>query len=85
MSEAIEILYQIYFAFVDWVFNAAFIVEGVSIGWIAVVVFVFSVMINSIINIARAGSSYSVTGHYSTVERMNRQISRDYNYYKRGR
>lgn len=76
MNEALEILYQIYFAFVDWIFNAAFIVEGVSIGWIAVTVFIFSVMINSIINIARAGSSYSFSSHLNVIEQRERQIRR---------
>lgn len=60
MSEAIEILYQIYFAFVDWIFNQANIVPGVSIGWIAVTVFIFSVLIHSLINIARAGQTVRI-------------------------
>lgn len=60
MTDAIEILYQIYFAFVNWIFNTANIVPGVSIGWIAVTVFVFSVLIHSLINIARAGSTVRI-------------------------
>lgn len=60
MSEALEILYEIYFAFIDWIFNAAYFVPGVSIGWVAVTVFIFSIMINSIINIARSGSSVRI-------------------------
>lgn len=60
MSEALELLYQIYFAFIDWVFNDANFVPGVSIGWVAVTVFIFSVMIHSIINIARSGSSIRI-------------------------
>ena len=60
MSDAIEILYQIYFAFVNWIFNTAFIVEGVSIGWVAVTVFIFNVLIHSLINIAKAGSTVKI-------------------------
>lgn len=60
MSDALEILYDIYFAFVDWIFNSAYFVPGVSIGWVAVTVFIFSVLIHSIINIARSGSSIRI-------------------------
>lgn len=60
MSEALEILYEIYFAFIDWIFNDANFFPGVSIGWVAVTVFIFSVMIHSIINIARSGSSVRI-------------------------
>lgn len=62
MSEAIEILYQIYFAFVDWIFNQANFVTGVSIGWVAVTVFVFSILINNILNVARAGQRAKIGG-----------------------
>lgn len=83
MNEALEILYQIYFAFIDWIFNTANIVPGVSIGWIGITVFIFSVMINSIINIARAGSSYSYTSHMSVQEIQARNTNRRINYDRR--
>lgn len=67
MSEALELLYSIYNAFIDWIFNRATIFEGVTIGWVAIVVFVFSILINSIINIARSGTSYRV--HERSEER----------------
>ena len=60
MSDAIEILYEIYFAFVNWVFNSANIIPGVSIGWIAVTVFIFSILIRSLINVARAGQTVRI-------------------------
>lgn len=69
MSEALEILYSIYSAFIEWIFNRATIFEGVTIGWIAMVVFVFSVLINSIINIARSGTSHDVNAQYKAERR----------------
>lgn len=60
MNTAIELLYEIYTAFIDWIFNYAMFVPGVSIGWVAVTVFIFSVLIHSIINIARSGSSVRI-------------------------
>lgn len=67
MSEALELLYTIYSSFIDWIFNRATIFEGITIGWVAVVVFVFSILINSIINIARSGTSHRV--HERSEER----------------
>lgn len=55
MLEALEIIYQIYFAFIDWVFNRANFLPGISIGWVAVTVFVFSILINNILHVAKAG------------------------------
>lgn len=55
MNEALEIIYQIYFAFIDWIFNRANFISGVSIGWVAVTVFVFSILINNILNVAKTG------------------------------
>lgn len=55
MSEALDIIYEIYFAFIDWVFNRANFFPGISIGWVAVTVFVFSILINNILNVAKTG------------------------------
>lgn len=53
MSEAINILKYIFSKFTNFVFNDLEIAANVTIGWIAVVIIVFSLMIRSILNVPR--------------------------------
>lgn len=53
MTEALNYLYYIYDSFLDFVFNQMEIANNVSIGWIAIVVILFGLMIRSILNLPR--------------------------------
>lgn len=53
MSEALTYLYYIFDKFVDFVFNGMEIATNVSVGWIAISVVLFSLLIRSILNIPR--------------------------------
>ena len=59
MGEALLYIYQIFSAFVTFVFNDMLIAQGVSIGWVAVVVLIFGILIRSILNVPRSISNRS--------------------------
>ena len=51
MGEAVTLLFQIYSKFIEFIFDKLEILDGVTIGWIFVSIFVFSVLIRSIMAI----------------------------------
>ena len=51
MGEAVTLLFQIYSKFIEVIFDKLEILDGVSIGWVLVSIFVFSVLIRSIMAI----------------------------------
>lgn len=53
MAQALEYLYQIYGNFITMVFNDFALFQGVTVGWIAITVMVFGILINSILNIPK--------------------------------
>lgn len=53
MAQALTYLYDIYSGFINMVFNDFELFENVTLGWIVIVVFVFGIMINSILNIPK--------------------------------
>lgn len=53
MADALNYLYQIFDGFINMVFNDFEIVNGVTVGWVAVSVIVFGILINSILNIPK--------------------------------
>lgn len=53
MEQALEYLYMIYGNFVTMVFNDFALFQGVTVGWIAITVIVFGILINSILNIPK--------------------------------
>lgn len=61
MNEALSYLYYIFDKFVNFVFNEAYIAPTVSIGWIAVSVIVFSMLISSILNLPHSIGKFSST------------------------
>lgn len=63
MSEALGYFYDIYTAFISFIFgsNAEFI-PGVSIGWFFVSCFVFTVLLKNIINLPKRSLSIKVGG-----------------------
>lgn len=54
MAEALTYLYQIYSSFLDLMFNSFEIATNVTVGWIIVVIIVFGLMINTILNLPRS-------------------------------
>lgn len=53
MANALTYLYQIYTAFLDLVFNQFELFTNVTLGWVAVVIMVMSMIIVSILNIPK--------------------------------
>lgn len=51
MTDAISIFYSIFDKIYNLVFNQAVIVEGVSVGWVFIVVLIFGVIIRMLLNI----------------------------------
>ena len=57
MSDALSIIYQIYDRFVNLIFNQLEVAPNVTIGWIAVVCVVFSILFRNILALpSKAGS-----------------------------
>lgn len=54
MSEALNVIYDIYEAFINLVFTSFDIGSGVTIGWVFVAIIVFGMLINSILNLPRS-------------------------------
>lgn len=51
MTDAISIFYSIFDKIYNLLFNQAVIVEGVSVGWIFIVVLIFGILIRMLLNI----------------------------------
>lgn len=60
MNDAIEIVYYIYQKMIDFLFNTAVIMPGVSLGWIAISVVVFGILVNSFLVVPRGAFTTSV-------------------------
>ena len=54
MNQALQYLYDIYSVFLDLIFNQFEIIKNVSIGWIMIVIIVFGLMINNIMNLPKS-------------------------------
>lgn len=50
MSDAVNIVLYIFNKFIDFLFNQAYILQGVSIGWILVICSIFTILITAILN-----------------------------------
>ena len=51
MSDAINIVFYIFNKFIDLLFNKIEIVSGVYLGWVILVVIIFSIVFNTLLNI----------------------------------
>ena len=58
MQEALNTIYYIFNKLVSFVFNDAAIESGVSIGWVITAVFVFGIIITSILNLPRSMGTF---------------------------
>lgn len=62
MVDAINLLFQIYLKFVDFVFDKAEILNGVTLGWIALSVLIFGVLIRSLMAVPSRSQSHTFKG-----------------------
>lgn len=67
MDQALEYLYYIFAKFNNFIFNQAEIVPTVTVGWVAVAVIVFSMLISSILNLPHSIGKFSSVGSHETV------------------
>lgn len=54
MSEALGYIYSIFGQFVNFVFDSMLIAPGVSVGWVAVALLIFGILVRSILNVPRS-------------------------------
>lgn len=62
MNEAFELLFQIYSRFIDFVFEKAVLINGASLGWIFVSIFVFAVLIRSLMAVPSKSQGHTIRG-----------------------
>lgn len=62
MVDAINLLFQIYLKFVDFIFDKAEILNGVTLGWIALSVLIFGVLIRSLMAVPSRSQSHTFKG-----------------------
>lgn len=55
MSDAINLVFYIFNKFIDLLFNKIQIIDGVYLGWIIIVVIIFGIIFNSLLNIPKLG------------------------------
>lgn len=58
MNQALTFFYEIFNGLVSFIFNDAEVSSNVTVGWIFVVVFVFAILISSILNLPRSMGSF---------------------------
>lgn len=58
MNTALGYFYYVFSKALDFIFNGSEIAQNITVGWIAVVVIVFSMIIASILNLPRRMSSF---------------------------
>lgn len=62
MVDAINLLFQIYLKFVDFIFDKAEILNGVTLGWIVLSVLIFGVLIRSLMAVPSRSQSHTFKG-----------------------
>lgn len=60
MSDALTYLRYIFVKYVNFIFNDMVISDGVTVGWVAVSVIMFGLMIRSILNVPRSVNFRSI-------------------------
>ena len=62
MVDAINLLFQIYLKFVDFIFDKAEILNSVTLGWIALSVLIFGVLIRSLMAVPSRSQTHTFKG-----------------------
>ena len=70
MSIALTNIYYIITKCIDFVFNSMEISTNVTIGWIAIVVMVFSILIRSILNLPRGIAAFDMFREHTYVSNV---------------
>lgn len=60
MVQALRYLYDIYRAFISFIFNDMMIFTNVSYGWFMVAIFVFGVLIRNLLMLPKSAPSFKV-------------------------
>lgn len=55
MSDAINIVFYIFNKYINLLFNEIQILDGVYLGWVILVVIIFGIIFNSLLNIPKFG------------------------------
>lgn len=55
MSQAINVVFYIFNKFINLLFNEIQIIDGVYLGWVIIVVIIFGIIFNSLLNIPKFG------------------------------
>lgn len=67
MSNALTYIHYIITKCINFVFNDMAISENVTVGWICIVVIVFSILISSILNLPRRMASFDMFREHTYV------------------
>ena len=59
MTEALNYIWYIFDKLINWFFNDTVLFEGVTIGWVIVVITVFGLLIKSLLNVPRGARGVS--------------------------
>lgn len=71
MLDAINFIYLVYDKLINLIFNQFQIVQGVSVGWVLVVIVAFGLMIKSILNLPKGLSPKTRDTYNINIERYN--------------
>lgn len=55
MNDAINLVFYIFNKFINLLFNEIQILEGVYLGWVILVVIIFGIIFNSLLNVPKLG------------------------------
>lgn len=55
MSQAINVVFYIFNKFINLLFNEIQTIDGVYLGWVIIVVIIFGIIFNSLLNIPKFG------------------------------
>lgn len=58
MNQALTFFWQIYSALFTSLFDKMFIVSGVSLGWVMITIFIFMILIKSLLSLPRSAPRY---------------------------
>lgn len=72
MGEALTLLFQIYSKFIEFIFDKAEILNGVTLGWISLSVLIFSVLIKSLMAVPSRAQGHSF-GDSPTVKYLKKK------------
>lgn len=75
MTEALQYFYYFFDKAVDLVFNDLAYFPGVTLGWICVTVFVFSVLMHNVLALPRVSPSTHVVPRESNVWTVSKRYS----------